>query len=309
MEPVKVGVVGHGYFGAFHARHLEASPAAELVVIADPSEAAAEAIRASYGGRHATDYTSLIGRVDAVSIAVPTRLHRSVAADFIEAGIHVLVEKPLCESAAGGQQLAELAARRGVVLNVGHIERFSATYRRLRRELSGDARLIECQRHAPWRGRIVDVDVVLDMMIHDIDLVLDLARSEPSDVTASGVAMMGHGLDAVVARVLFANGSVAHFSANRVAPETSRIMRVVAPDRALMADLGKGKLGVYAADGKSLREEEIPLEDALKAEIDAFLSAVRGRSANGVDGRQAVAALSIVDRIRAAARTSGSDFL
>jgi predicted dehydrogenase len=127
---IRVGVVGHGHFGSFHAKHYEAHPDAELVAIADPTPVAAERVREAYDDRQVDDYRDLIGRVDAVSIAVPTALHETVAHDFIDAGIHVLVEKPLCSTAEAAERVTRFAAEKGVVLNVGHIEQFSAVYRR-----------------------------------------------------------------------------------------------------------------------------------------------------------------------------------
>jgi predicted dehydrogenase len=291
-------VVGFGYFGAFHAKQYAAHPDAELVAIAEPGEKARAALRAIYGDIGVPNHRDLFGKVDAVSVAAPTALHHAIAADFIAAGIPVLAEKPLCESAAAARELVALADRHKVVLQVGHIERFSATYRRLKDELRAPQQ-IECWRHTPWRGRILDVDVVLDLMIHDIDLALDMAGSEPVDVTASGVSMMGHGLDSVLARVGFASGAVAHLSASRVAPIVSRVIKVTEGDRSLTGDLMAGKLSVFTADGAAVSEAEIAHVDALRAEIDAFLAAVAGRrGGQGVDGHEAVRALALADRIR-----------
>ncbi len=301
VERIRVGVVGHGYFGAFHARHYEAHDEVELVAIADPTPSAAEAIQAAYNRRHVDDYRQLIGKVDAVSIAAPTGMHEAIATDFIEAGVHVLVEKPLCQTAEAAARVTALAAAKGVVLNVGHIERFSPVYRRLRDEIASPIRQFDVHRIAPWRGRILDVDVVLDMMIHDIDLVLNLAGSEPVSVAASGVEMMGHGLDAVLARVAFASGAMAHISASRIAPKVSRVMTIAETGRTLTADFGAGTLAVFTAADKDVREDEVPRADALRGEIDAFLAAVAGeREAGGVDGFAATRALALADRIRAA---------
>jgi len=305
-ERIKVGVVGHGYFGAFHAKHYANHPGAELVMIAEPGEKAGAAARAAYGDIRVGDYRELIGKVDAVSIAAPTALHFGIASDFVVAGVPILVEKPLCDSAARAQQLVELAERNRITVHVGHIERFSATYRRLRQELRSPPLQAEFWRHTPWRGRILDVDVVLDLMIHDLDLALDLIGSEPVDVTASGVAMMGHGLDSVLAKVGFANGAVAHFSASRVTANVDRIVKVSEADRSLSADLMAGRLGIFEAKDAAVTETDIPHADALRAEIDAFLAAVAGKGGDGVDGRQATRALALADRIRQQAEAPAS---
>ena len=299
MARLKVGVVGHGYFGAFHARHYANHPDAELVLIAEPGGSAADTVRSAYGDIRVKDHRELLGKVDAVSIAAPTAWHHAIATDFIAAGIPVLVEKPLCESAKGARELAELADRNGVVLHVGQIERFSATFQRLKAEVRSPPLQMEFWRHTPWRGRILDVDVVLDLMIHDIDLALDLAGAEPVDVTASGVEMMGHGLDSVLAQIGFANGAVAHLSASRVSAKVDRLVKVTERDRSLAADLMAGKLDIFESDGATVSEIDVAHADALRAEIDAFLAAVAGLGgADGVDGHQATRALALADRIR-----------
>jgi len=301
-DRIRVGVIGHGYFGTFHARHYEALDGAELVAIADPRPEAAEAIRAAYGDRHVPTHRDLIGKVDAVSVAVPTSRHAEVAKEMIDAGIHVLVEKPLADSVDEARRLVAEAQERGIVLNVGHIERFSATYQRLKAEWTGEARLIECRRLAPWRGRILDVDVVLDMMIHDLDLILDLVRDRPVEVSASGVEMMGHGFDAMLARIVFAGGIVAHVAASRVAPAIMRTMAITEPRRTLSADLSVGRVGVFTAVPEPTTTEfDVPHHDSLRAEIEAFLASVAGRSGGGVRGEDAVAAMELAEAIRSSA--------
>lgn len=306
-ETVRVGVVGHGHFGGYHAKQYAAHPDAELVGIADPSDKAAEVINASYGNVHVRNYRDLIGSVDAVSIAAPTAFHEEIATAFIEAGVHLLVEKPLALTEDSAKRLSEMAMAAGVVLNVGHIERFSASYAHLKSKIAAPPLLYDAQRHAPWLGRILDVDVVLDMMIHDIDLVLDLAQSEPVDVRASGVEMMGHGLDSVLARVAFANGAVAHIGASRVAPTINRVMRVTEAARTLTVDFGTGAFSVFDAAANASSEVDLPHRDSLRAEIDAFLAAVRGDGAGGVTGDEATKALALADRIRAAAVESSGN--
>lgn len=297
---IRTGVVGLGYFGSFHANHYARHPGAELVAIADPNAARAATAEEVYFASFHRDHRDLIGMVDAVSITAPTAQHYAIACDFIEAGVHVLVEKPLCENAARADDLARRADRAGVVLNVGHVERFSPTYRALRAAVGAPV-LIECRRHAPWKARATDVDVVLDLMIHDIDLALDLAGSPVVEVAASGVAMMGLGLDAVVARLGFANGAAAHISASRVAPLASRIIRVHEPRRAFAADLSARTLTMFTVDRAETTALAVPQEDALGMEIDIFLRSVAGEAGGGVDGRAARTALDIAEAIRHAA--------
>jgi len=300
-ETIRVGVVGHGHFGAYHAKQYAAHPDAHLVAVADPDTSAANAVAAAYGNIHVSHYRDLIGRVDAVSIAVPTGLHEAVAAEFIDAGVHVLIEKPLCGTAGAARRVSERAKRAGVILHVGHIERYSAVYGQLKTELQSPPLLIEAHRHAPWLGRILDVDVVLDMMIHDIDLVLDLMGSLPVAVEASGVAMMGYGLDVVLARIGFASGAMAQISASRIAPNVSRVMRAAEAARTLTVDFSAGTLGVFNAASNKTTDHAVPPRDALRAEIDAFLGAVAGIDDVGVGGPDAVRALALGDRIRSSA--------
>jgi len=303
---IRVGVVGHGHFGAYHAKQYAAQPGVHLVGIADPAAGAAAVVQAAYGQIHVGDYRDLIGRVDAVSVAVPTALHEAVATEFIAAGVHLLVEKPLCGTAEAAKRITEHAAQAGVILQVGHIERFSAVYDQLKAELLAPPLLIEAHRHAPWMGRILDVDVVLDLMIHDIDLVLDLIDSHVVGVEASGVEMMGHGLDAVLARIDFENGAVAQISASRVAPNVSRVMRVVEAARTLTVDFGTGSLGVFDTASKRATELLAPPRDALRAEIETFLAAVKGADRDGVGGAAATRALELADLIRSSAASNST---
>lgn len=299
-DPIRAGVVGLGYFGSFHAKHYASHPDVAFAGIADPSPQRAEFIRATYGDIHVADPMELIGRVDAVSIAAPTALHHQVAGAFIDAGVHVLVEKPLAANAPDANDLTERAVRAGVVLQVGHIERFNPAYRALRAALRGP-RLIELRRHAPWTGRVTDVDVVLDLMIHDIDLALDLAGSDVVAVEAAGVSMMGHGLDAVNARLTFASGAVAELSASRVAASPLRSIVIHEADRTLAADLTARTVATFSANGAEKGSLEVVASDALGTEIQAFLDAIRGRESVGVTGRAAAAALTVAEAIRDAA--------
>ncbi|MGV8840702.1 MAG: Gfo/Idh/MocA family protein [Bauldia sp.] len=298
-DPIRAGVVGLGYFGSFHAKHYASHPEVAFTGIADPSPARGAFVRTTYGDIHVAEPAALIGRVDAVSIAAPTALHHTVAGAFIDAGVHVLVEKPLAATAAEAGDLTARAAKAGVVLQVGHIERFNPAYRALRGALR-EPRLLELRRHAPWTGRVTDVDVVLDLMIHDIDLALDLAGSGVVKVEASGVAMMGHGLDAVNARLVFANGAVAELSATRVAAAPVRTIVAHERERTFAADLTARTVSAFAAKGAEKSIVEVVSADALGLEIQAFLDAIRGRASAGVPGAAATAALAVAEAIRTA---------
>ena len=221
LDRIRVGVIGLGYFGSHHARHYAANARAELVAVVDVDPDRGCAASERYGCASHADHRALIGMVDAVSITVPTSNHHEVASDFLDAGIHVFVEKPIAADAASAADLVDRAEKANATLQVGHIERFSPAFRALR-ERCADPRLISAVRRTEWRGRAVDVDVVLDLMIHDIDLVLTLAGAPVVSVEASGARIVSATNDVAEARLTFANGVMATLSASRVAAKGER---------------------------------------------------------------------------------------
>ena len=307
LRPIRVGVVGLGYFGAHHVRHYAAHDGADLVAVVDVDAARAAEVAAANGATPLDDYRALIGKVDAVSVTVPTSEHHAVASDLVEAGIHVFVEKPITVDVATAADLVARAERRGIRLQVGHIERFAPAFRALRERVRAP-RLIECVRRTPWSGRALDVDVVLDLMIHDIDLVLTLAASPVASVEATGISVGTGFNDVVEARVRFENGVVATLAVSRVASAAERTLAVTEDGRRLMADLGRTELAVVtAAPGGGITDERVPLtrSDNLAAEVDAFLASVSAGTNPPVDGRAGLDALKLAEAILAAAR-SGS---
>ena len=183
-EQIRTAVVGAGYFGRFHADHYARNSRADLIAVVDTDEARARAVAAEFGAEPAFDYRSILGRVDAASVAVPTPLHYGIARELIEAGIHVLVEKPITDSVESANTLTSVAEERKLVLQVGHIERFSSAYRTLAKIIV-EPLYFESYRIAPWKNRGVEVDVILDLMIHDIDMIIGLVASPVSTVDAS----------------------------------------------------------------------------------------------------------------------------
>jgi predicted dehydrogenase len=303
-------VVGLGYFGSHHARHYAANARAELVAVVDVDPDRGCAASERYGCASHADHRALIGKVDAVSITVPTSNHHAVASDFLDAGIHVFVEKPITADAASAADLVDRAEKANALLQVGHIERFSPAFRALR-ERCADPRLISAVRRTEWRGRAIDVDVVLDLMIHDIDLVLALAGATVVAVEAVGAPVVSATNDLAEARLTFANGMMATLAASRVAPKGERTMAIAEPGRYLVADFAAPSLSVIArGEGASMevRREQIPLipSDNLAAEIGGFLDCVANGTAPLVDGRAGLAALTIAERILAAIRVEGN---
>jgi len=245
-----------------------------------------------------SDPRDLIGKVDAVSITVPTSLHHAVAADLIDAGVHVLIEKPICDTAEAARDLIARAQARGVVLQIGHIERFSPVFGLLQSKVKTPL-TVECTRIAPWKGRAIDVDVVLDLMIHDIDLVLALVGSEVVAVEAMGSTVLAPTNDFALAQLRFANGAVAHLTASRIADRSERTIKVVEPDRYWVADLAARTVTSFERGHAVLSRDEIavPPSDNLALEIDSLLDAAAGLIPPRVDGKAGLDALVVADRI------------
>jgi predicted dehydrogenase len=295
---IRVGVVGLGYFGSFHVRHYAANPAAHLVAVVDADAPRAVATGIANGAQGLIDHRALIGKVDAVSVAAPTSLHYVIARDLIEAGIHVFVEKPVAANIVDAADLAARADKAGVTLQVGHIERFSPSFQALA-ERTRALRSISCIRHAPWKGRAADVDVVLDLMIHDIDLALALAKAPVISVSAAGTPVVSGENDVVGARLIFDNGVVANLSASRVAGETERSVTVNEAGRKLRADLSAHTLTITPEGGPAETQTFGPA-DNLAAEIASFLDCVATGAKPLVDGKAGLEALKVADMIRMA---------
>ena len=304
-DPVRVAVVGSGYFGRFHANHYARNGRAKLVSVVDTDAERARAVAAEFSAEPAFDYRSILGKVDAASVAVPTPLHYEIASALIEAGIHVLVEKPLTDSVSSGAKLASLAEARKAVLQVGHIERFSSAYRTLAKVIANPV-YFESYRIAPWKNRGVEVDVILDLMIHDIDMIIGLVDSPVAQVDAVGTPVLGKRIDLANARITFESGCIANVTASRVSYKTERRMRVFARNHYLNCDLGEGRIYGYRLRGDPLVEGlaaiatetyEIEKEDSLGNEIDAFLDCILNGSKPLVDGRAGCEALRVASLI------------
>jgi predicted dehydrogenase len=300
-------VIGAGYFGRLHASKFAAHPAVELVAVADPDATRAQGVAREAGCRAVAALDQLVGGIDIASVAVPTELHHAVARPLIEAGVHVLIEKPIARSLEQADDLVRLAAERGSVLAVGHQERFNPAFTALRAE-PGRALFIEAERLTEFRGRGTDVDIVLDLMIHDLDLVLSLVGAEPVHVSACGFSVFTDALDIANARLDFASGCVANISASRISQSPVRKLRVFQSDSYLSADLQAARLrclrrSASAPGGVLVQEHAYDSADALAAEIDAFVGAVRARGTPPVDGVAGRRALKLALEIGGLVRT------
>ena len=221
VSKLRAAVVGVGYLGRFHAQKYRALDDVELVGVCDTDPAVGRAVADSVGAELFTDHRALLGKVDAVTIAASTSAHFALAKFFLEHGVHVLVEKPMTRTSAEAAVLTELAERLGLKLQVGHVERFNPALLSARERLSAVS-FIECHRLAPFKGRGADVNVILDLMIHDLDVILSLVDSEPTDVSAVGIAVLTDEVDIANARIEFANRAIANVTASRVSTGAQR---------------------------------------------------------------------------------------
>ena len=328
MERVRIGVVGVGHLGRHHARLLAELDGVELAGVSDTREEARTEAATKHGVAAFADYRELIGHVDAVSVVVPTVLHREVAGFFLEQGVHVLVEKPIASTVAEAEELVELADRHGCVLQVGHIERFNPALDAIR-ELDGP-RYIETQRLASFSFRSTDIGVVLDLMIHDLDLVLSILGDEVVDVQAFGGAVFTPAEDMASAILRFRNGAVAQLTASRVALKPIRRMRAFSKQGYASVDFTDGRglvirknqgwdlqqldvdsvdpgkiedLWKYVFDGLlSVEQYEADKANPLADELRSFAQCVRSGESPVVSGRDGCRALAVAARVLDAIR-------
>ena len=300
---LRAGVVGIGYLGAFHADKYASLPDVELVAVVDVDRARAERVAARCRTRAAADYRSLFGHVDCVSLAVPTPLHFALARDCLAQGIDVLVEKPMTETVSDGRALVDAAEQHGRILQVGHLERFNPAIRALAGIIT-QPRFIECHRLAPFVERGTDVDVILDLMIHDLDVILSLVHADVQTVEAVGVPVLSENADIANARIRFTNGCIANVTASRVALKRERKIRLFQADTYVSVDYGEKHVRVCrrhpggAGPTISVEEHALGDSDALFDEIEHFVHAVRTRQRPLVDGRTALRALELAESIR-----------
>ena len=312
VPPLRAAVVGTGYLGRFHAQKYAALDGCELVAVCDPDAGRGAEIAVETGTRAITDHRELAGLCDAVSIACPTRAHFAVARDCLERGLHVLVEKPMTTTAEEARTLIGLAAERGLVLQVGHLERFNPALVSVAERVTSPI-FVESHRLAPFTQRGADVDVVLDLMIHDIDIILHLVPSDIAAIHANGAKVVSDETDIASVRLEFADGCVANVTASRVSGKRERRMRFFQKDAYVAIDFQENTTRVCTVDRTresgpdgvpaiDCVDAELGRGDAILAEIEAFLHAVRTGSrplVSGEDGLRALeAAIAIGERLR-----------
>jgi predicted dehydrogenase len=298
MKPLRTGVIGVGHLGQHHARLYASLPGATLVGIVDADARRAKEIAEKVGAAVYDDVGVLLRQqVEAVSIAVPTSAHHAVARQCLEAGVHVLVEKPIAATTTEARELIALARSRKAVLQVGHIERFNPVLLAVR-PLIHDPLLIECRRVSPFTGRSTDVDVVLDLMIHDLDMALSFQPGTVTDVRAAGAAVVSDKVDVAHAWITFESGCTAVLTASRVAAGRARELTVVQSDACISLDYQSRQATIRRIPGGEAPEQiHGGEEEPLKLELESFLQAVRTGAQPAVSGQDGEAALSLAQRV------------
>jgi predicted dehydrogenase len=287
---LKVAIIGAGHMGRLHAEKFAKCEGAELVAVVDPDAARAEAVARPHGAKALSHYQQIFSLADAAVVAAPTERHHEIAAACLEAGLHVLVEKPIARTLAEADALVALAAKKQRVLDVGHVERYNRTmlalFERIQRPL-----FIDAERLSVFKLRGTDVDVLLDVMIHDLDLAASLARSPVESISACGFSVLTGDIDIANVRLEFESGCVANLSASRVSQTPVRKLRVFQHDLYVSADMQGGKLRFVRRRGGAVEESEEKFEgDALATQASAFLAATRGEGERrqGTEGRRAL---------------------
>lgn len=324
--PLRMAVIGVGALGRHHARILSQLPGVELVAVADANPDQGRTVAQAVGAPWTDDFRTLLGAIDAATVVVPTSLHAPIAKELLKRSIHVLVEKPLAGSVPDGETLVRLAREHQVTLQVGHIERFNPAFEQVA-QWTAPPKYIRTERYSPYPFRSLDIGAVLDLMVHDIDLVLALTAEGPSRVEAFGVSLVGGAEDCAQARLQFPSGCIADLSVNRVSPTVARSLQVWSQRGCAMADLQARTVRCFGA-GERLQLGELPYElarrqaepvedlkeqmfgkfvavesrqasgdDMLTMELTHFVDSVRQGTPPRVDGRAGLSALRVAQQI------------
>jgi predicted dehydrogenase len=300
---LRVGVVGVGHLGKHHARVLASLPDVDLAAVVDINSERAAEVAAANGTRALTDFRQILGEVDAVTIAVPTELHRDIAIAFLSSGVPVLVEKPMARSVEEADEMIGAAAQAGIPLAVGHTERFNPAVAAAR-SLVDDPRFIEVHRLGTFPDRSLDIDVVFDLMIHDLDVLLSLIKAEVATIDAVGVPVLTDRVDIANARIRFANGCIANITASRISRDRVRKIRFFQPATYVSIDYADQKVAVWRlvkGQGPQPSIEgglvDVISEEPLKRELEDFAAAVRTGRAPLVTGEQGRRALALAQAI------------
>jgi len=299
MPKIRIGVVGVGHLGSLHARIYKEIETCSLEAICDTDKTRLDELSRSSNVKGYTDYQGLLGKVDAVSVATPTKLHYKIASFFLKHKIHVLVEKPFTTNLKDADSLIKNAQKNNLILQVGHIERFNSAFAATQK-LIRNPKFIECHRLSPFPYRSLDVGVVLDVMIHDIDIVLGLVGSEIKKIESVGINVLTNYEDIANTRISFKNGCIANLTASRVSDEVMRKIRIFQQDTYISLDYKEAKACVYKKDGLKITKEDLPIEkeQPLKRELSSFIDCVSEHKEPLVSGNVARDALGLALKIR-----------
>lgn len=310
-QKIKTAVIGVGHLGKEHARIYHSLEQCDLVAVCDTNESGGHLIAEKYGARYTKDYRELLGEVAAVSVATPTVNHHETTCAFLEAGVAVLVEKPISRTLEEADEMIRLAESKNVVLQVGHIERFNPAFQALQRELTSP-KFFEAHRMGIFTMRSLDIDVVMDLMVHELDIIATLTGSEVVKIEAVGIPILTQKIDLANARLEFANGCIANITASRVSAERLRKLRVFQPNEYYSLDYAEQQVGVFkltppktagALPEIVAQGLDITKREPLLAEIESFVSAVSANTVpvvTGAEGRRALAlAIEVLDKIKA----------
>jgi predicted dehydrogenase len=303
MSLPRVAVIGAGAFGQNHCRVVHESERAQLAAIVDCDVSRAAEMAGRYGAPGFADYRDLPGKIDAAVIAAPTSLHAEIGCFLLDAGVDVLVEKPIATTLDEAARLVAAAERGGRILQVGHLERFNPAVIALEQRATLPL-FFEIHRLNLFSPRSLDVDVVLDLMIHDVDIVLALAKAVPEEIRAAGISILSNKVDIANVRLQFPNGCVANLTASRISTERVRKLRLFQPNQYLSLDFARQDLAIFRVSGdRQIGYEQVPVvqSEPLKLQFDAFLDSVDARTlpkSSGAAARRTLeVALSIVDKI------------
>ncbi len=299
MDKLKVAVIGVGHLGSIHAKIYKESPNCQLVALCDTNSERLNQVCANLGIAGYTGYKELFSKVDAVSIAVPTALHQRVAVDFLNKGVHTLVEKPFTLTLKEADGLIKTAARNKLILQVGHIERFNSAFAATLKIIK-IPKFIECHRLSSFPNRSLDVGAVLDIMIHDIDIVLGLVNSPLKRIESVGVNVLTKFEDIANSRLTFKNGCIANLTASRVSDETMRKIRIFQEDTYISLDYKNAEASVYRKTGLQITKENLPIEkeQPLQKELESFIACVTNNVTPLVSGPVAREALAVALKIQ-----------
>ncbi|MFH1201730.1 MAG: Gfo/Idh/MocA family oxidoreductase [Candidatus Omnitrophota bacterium] len=300
VKKIPVGVIGVGYLGLRHAQTYKQLPQAELVAISDIDEHRLKEASSTLNVNSISQYRTLFSKVKAVSIATPTITHYEIAKDCLRHGIDVLIEKPITTGLVDAASLIKLAQKNKLILQVGHVERFNSAFLAVSK-IAKHPRFIECHRLSPFPGRSLDIGVVEDLMIHDIDIILGLVKSEIKEISAVGVNVLTPFEDIANARLVFKDGCVCNLTASRISDEPMRKFRIFLEDTYISLDYKNQAADVYKKIGGKIHKTQLPVEKdqhPLKRELHSFLDCVASRQCPTVSGIEAFKALSVALKIK-----------